>query len=557
MGIRLMPFFKARACKKQLAAVAFYKEIALETETLVVTPTGIQRSSLGAQGRKVIRRDGRQILLIAAGEEVFAIANRCPHEGYPLSEGTLGRGCVLTCNWHNWKFDLASGKALYGRDPVRTYPVAIRNGEIFVDLSDPAPEAQCARAMRGLEAALADNDRQRMARETARLARAGFDAKGAIAHAFQTRNTRLEEGMTHAHAAAADWLTLADRAVSPDKHLTAVLEPLGHIAWDTQGADEFPYTDQTAPWRADAFLTAIEAEDEISAIARVRGALADEIPYARLRPAFAEAALAHYADFGHCAIYVFKAGQLIERLGDAAREAVLLSLTRMLVRATREERLPEFRGYSRALGEWHTSGTDAPQSEAFIGQSVESVLRHTLACSGAPPRELYDALLGAAAYNLICFDTDFDCVTTNGIADNIGWLDFTHALTFANACRHLSEERPDLWPRAALQMALFVGRNRKYVGGRRAFDRWRVEHHATFVSSQQEALYDHGIVEPIIACHRLKVLFALEDELTASPGAIWADTMCAAVNRYLHTPMKRHHGLRIAAQALDFISKEG
>jgi hypothetical protein len=29
------------------------------------------------------------------------------------------------------------------------------------------------------------------------------------------------------------------------------------------------------------------------------------------------------------------------------------------------------------------------------------------------------------------------------------------------------------------------------------------------------------------------------------------------VNRYLHTPMKRHHGLRIATQALDFVAREG
>jgi hypothetical protein len=43
-------------------------------------------------------------------------------------------------------------------------------------------------------------------------------------------------------------------------------------------------------------------------------------------------------------------------------------------------------------------------------------------------------------------------------------IDFTHALTFANASRHICEERPDLWPRAALQLALFVGRNRKYDG---------------------------------------------------------------------------------------------
>jgi hypothetical protein len=70
------------------------------------------------------------------------------------------------------------------------------------------------------------------------------------------------------------------------------------------------------------------------------------------------------------------------------------------------------------------------------------------------------------------------------------------------------------------------------------------------------ALYDHGIPEPIIVCHRLKVLFALENELGNRPDAPWADDALAAVNRYLHTPIKRHHGLRTAAQALDFVAKE-
>jgi len=84
-----------------------------------------------------------------------------------------------------------------------------------------------------------------------------------------------------------------------------------------------------------------------------------------------------------------------------------------------------------------------------------------------------------------------------------------------------------------------------------------VNERGSFISGEMRALYDHGIVEPIIACHRLKVLFALEDEFASSPDAPWADEMCAAVNRYLHTPMKRHHGLRNAAQALDFVAKEG
>src|SRR5580693_10197308 len=123
----------------------------------MLTATGLKRSDLGTHGRKLVRCAGNQILVIAQQDRLFAIANRCPHEGYPLSEGTLGTGCVLTCNWHNWKFDLAQGTALVGRDPVRTYPIEERNGEIFIDLADPPAEAQRARALAGLNAAISDN----------------------------------------------------------------------------------------------------------------------------------------------------------------------------------------------------------------------------------------------------------------------------------------------------------------------------------------------------------------------------------------------------------------
>src|SRR5499427_10154153 len=135
------------------------------------TATGLKRSELGSDGRRLVRHEGKQVLVIAQQGRVFAIANRCPHEGYPLSEGTIGPECVLTCNWHNWKFDLASGAALVGRDQVHTYEVAERGGEIFIDFRDPPAEECCARALRGIEAAILDNDRARMAREVARLER--------------------------------------------------------------------------------------------------------------------------------------------------------------------------------------------------------------------------------------------------------------------------------------------------------------------------------------------------------------------------------------------------
>ena len=170
--------------------------------------------------------------------------------------------------------------------------------------------------------------------------------------------------------------------------------------------------------------------------------------------------------------------------------------------------------------------------------------------------EIFAALIGAAAWILLHFDLAYDRATDGAIADNVSWLDFTHALTFGNAARHLCQDTPALWPQALLQLALFVGRNAGFVAELNDAARWSVSDPGAFVASEMATLYDHGIVEPIIACHRLKVLFALEDEMEHAPDTPWLGTLFAGVHRYLDTPQKRRHGLRLATQARDFVAKE-
>ena len=43
-----------------------------------------------------------------ASEELSAVDNRCPHMGFPLQRGTVRDG-ILTCHWHQARFDLRSG----------------------------------------------------------------------------------------------------------------------------------------------------------------------------------------------------------------------------------------------------------------------------------------------------------------------------------------------------------------------------------------------------------------------------------------------------------------
>ena len=60
--------------------------------------TAIPVSDLADKGKAVVKLKGKQILIWKSGDKTYACNNRCPHEGYPLAEGTMADGCILTCN---------------------------------------------------------------------------------------------------------------------------------------------------------------------------------------------------------------------------------------------------------------------------------------------------------------------------------------------------------------------------------------------------------------------------------------------------------------------------
>jgi hypothetical protein len=144
--------------------------------------------------------------------------------------------------------------------------------------------------------------------------------------------------------------------------------------------------------------------------------------------------------------------------------------------------------------------------------------------------------------------------TDGPVAENIGWLDFTHALTFANAARTVCATTPELWPPALLQLACFVGRNAGYLDrdllGRNA----TVDRPADFFESAVRRLFDHGQGEFIISCHLVKTTLAAEAEAAAVPSA--APDLAAALARFLAAPIKRRHSLRTARQMLAFVATE-
>lgn len=524
------------------------------------TDTPVRVASLSAlqgKGHLLIKHGGKQVALFDGPKGVFACNNRCPHEGYPLSQGTFSDGCVLTCNWHNWKFDLESGKTMVGGDMLRRYAVTIDGDDVLLDFTEPSGAVRIAAALDEIRESMDNDEYDRLARLVARIAQAGGDPLDALRAAIRYGFNRFEYGMTHAFAAAPDWLQLRETHARDDaEHLVSLVEPIAHIGWDAMREPEYPFSDNVAPYVARDLVAAIEAEDEAKAVAVLRGGLADGLGYGDFEEPLTRAALAHYAAFGHALIYVVKAGQLIERLGKDVQEPILLALVRLLVYARREDLIPEFRHYGEALRAWNGEGGVSASRCDFIGKSVRQVLTRSLE-SSADPLALYDALLGANCWNMLYFDLPRQDRTKGAIADNVDWLDFTHGLTFANAVRLQCTKFPDLWPAGLLQMGCFVGRNAGFVDADQDVSNWRVGDGPAFLDQQHHALFDHGQTEYIVSCHLVKVLTALGDELAAArPDAPWRGDALAAVNRFLHTPLKRKHATRTAWQALDLVAAE-
>jgi nitrite reductase (NADH) small subunit len=77
---------------------------------------------------------GRIAVFRTAEDEIFAVEDRCPHKGGPLSQGIV-HGASVTCPLHNWVISLETGQAL-GADEgaARTVPVRIEDGQLFITL---------------------------------------------------------------------------------------------------------------------------------------------------------------------------------------------------------------------------------------------------------------------------------------------------------------------------------------------------------------------------------------------------------------------------------------
>ncbi len=509
------------------------------------------------RGPLVVKRAPRQVAVFRSRGSTFAIDNRCPHEGYPLAQGTVDEQGVLTCHWHNWRFRLSDGRCVLGGDDVVSYPTREEDGSVWVDLSGPSREEVQRKALEGLRKAFDERDYGRIGRELARLGAAGADALTGVEAAIVWAHDRLEFGTTHAFAGAADWLAERERwSGHAEEQLACLAEAVDHMALDALRQRVFPFTQPAERWDAAAFAQAVEGQRAHEAEAFVGAAFEAGMGLADLDGVLGTAALEHYNDFGHALIYVHKSSELAARVGRDAERALALALARQLCFTTREDLLPEFRGYAEALASLPQPGalgSSGRRLDPPFGNSTKEVWKWLAgALVESPLDAVFDALVEALARNLLHFDQAFERATEARVQDNVGWLDFTHGLTFAEAVRSMAARRPELWRAGLLQMACFVGRNRPYLDLELDERPFEVEDEGRFREELRRLRIDHGLRDPIFSVHVLKTSVAIE-RLLAGASSSCRRVLLAALNRFVHAPIKQKHPLRFAHQALDLI----
>ncbi len=404
-------------------------------------------------GAKSFAHAEKRIALFRTPRGVFACDNRCPHQGYALVRGDVKEN-VLTCAWHNWKFELGSGACQHGGENIRTYPVRITEGQVFIDVADPPAEIIRPELFMSLNAAMDDLDVGRMARDTLRLQRIGTPLADVIREGVRYAGTRAEYGWDHSLATLADCLRMSQYFEESLRALP-VIQGLSVAAEGLVRRPPRPQPDPVDPVAAygsideaiRAYPVLVDAEDVDGAEALFRGLIAAGVHPEVLRHTLLTAVTDHFLAYGHSMIFVQKAFEVLGQIGWQEADAVLSPLVPEMVYGTRYDKLPYMRKFLRA---WEQASPDldalarpgrlvtgdfdqAGYRRALTNGSPEDALGAlTKALSqGASVQSVIDATGQAAAERLTRFDIELDLDDTN----EWGWLDVTHTLTYLNALR--------------------------------------------------------------------------------------------------------------------------
>ena len=523
--------------------------------------------TLTSGSMRVVKVGDRQLVLLRDGAGVVhALDNRCPHEGYPLAQGDL-QDCILTCAWHNWKFDVRDGKCVLGGEDVHRWQTRERDGRIELEWSEPDPTAQLPRWRASLEQALFEGDVDWALRDCGRLLHAGLPATRLLADLAVHDARHQEYGTSHVLPLAADVARSVGTEPLEDQ-LTHIAEV---VALCVDSAVRMPRRPLEAPRKGGQFddlERAVEAQDEAAAEAILRGALRSPNARPLVEGWLYRLITAHFLDFGHPLIYLVKAQELLDRTADDVAAELYPALLRRIVVATREDTLPYFRTYREAWAEYepklgvlfHAAGRtpaidrSSLRDRVLLGDDPSDAVHAVAEAleSGARSDTVGGALAELGAELVRDFDTSIDA--RDDVAE--GWLWVTHRFTFAAAARLAQTRAPHPHSlRLLFQSAAFLHQGRVLREAATTEVPLPGTHRADAATAESLASRAFQVpwVLPIFRAHAIKFATAATEEANATTDPQAREVFHAAADHFLGTaPLERN--LRAASQrALDTV----
>ncbi|HYD80914.1 MAG TPA: nitrite reductase small subunit NirD [Paucimonas sp.] len=89
-------------------------------------------------GARVVKRSGQHDVAVFRNDadQVFALLDRCPHKGGPLSQGIV-YGERVACPLHNWNIELQSGCAAAPDEGcTQKFSVKVEDGKVYLDVNE-------------------------------------------------------------------------------------------------------------------------------------------------------------------------------------------------------------------------------------------------------------------------------------------------------------------------------------------------------------------------------------------------------------------------------------
>lgn len=450
----------------------------------------VRAASLGrlaAEGQAVFTGGDRPVVLFHRDGEVFALDNRCPHMGFPLSRGTVDDGVVI-CHWHHARFDLRSGSTFdLWADDAPAYETRVDGDSVYVRARTRRdPEAYWRRR---LHEGMAHDVPLVIVKAVESLLALGVPPRSLAAEAglFGVRNRdAFGSGLVilTAMAHVAEMVPARTAAF-------ALAQGVSRAAGDTAGA--VPHRERQPleregldPATARRWMRRWAASRHRDGAERTLLTLLDGDAGAAADPVFAAIADRVYADGGHTLDFANKAFELADLVGwsrgDGARSVLAAVVPNVVsargadesaawrspvdlvaLAAAGEEELPHALRAGRGAA---TSGGAAPGfpphrlaalAEALLADDPGGVVRAVLdaLATGCPAAAAAQAVAHAAALRIARFGP------SNEFGD---WDTALHTFSYCQAAHHVVErcgaDAPPEVVRTVLHGALSVYQDR-------------------------------------------------------------------------------------------------